>query len=61
MADLKPVSDKSGFDLLGQSKYMDNTAQFVKMWTEMAARGIQSENDLNNILASTMETVYNEE
>ncbi len=54
MPDLKPVSEKSGFDLLGRSKYMDNTAQFVKMWTEMAERGIQSENDLNNLKLSNL-------
>lgn len=54
MPDLKPVSEKSGFDLLSHSKYMDNTAQFVKMWTEMADRGIQSENDLNNLKLSNL-------
>lgn len=54
MADLRPIDEKSGFDLLGQSKYIDNTAQFVKMWTEMSENGIQSENDLNNLRLSNL-------
>jgi hypothetical protein len=51
---MKTVSEKSGFDLLGQSKYFDNASQMIKMWEEMAARGIQSENDLNNLKLSNL-------
>ena len=54
MPNMNTVSEKSGFDLLGQSKYMDNTAQFIKIWTEMSERGIQSENDLNNLKLSNL-------
>ena len=51
---MKTVSEKSGFDLLGQSKYFDNASQMIKMWEEMATRGIQSENDLNNLKLSNL-------
>lgn len=51
---MRSVSESSGFDLLGNSKYFNNASQFIQMWEEMAERGIQSENDLNNLRLSNL-------
>lgn len=51
---MKEVSEKTGFDLIGKSKYFDNSAQFIKLWTEMSEQGIKSETDLNNLRLSNL-------
>lgn len=51
---MKEVTESNGLKTLGTSKYFDNSAQFIKMWNEMAANGIQDENDLNNLRLSNL-------
>lgn len=47
--------EKTGLDLFGPSKYqLDNSAQLIKMWAEIAKRGVQNENDLNNLRLSNL-------
>jgi hypothetical protein len=47
--------EKTGLDLLGPSKYqLDNSAQLIKIWADIAKRGIQDENDLNNLKLSNL-------
>ena len=47
--------EKTGLDLLGPSKYqLDNSAQLIKMWAEIAKRGVQDENDLNSLRLSNL-------
>lgn len=54
MADLKPVSDRSGFDLLSSGKYLNNASQVMQVWEEIASRGVQSEEDLNKLRLSNL-------
>lgn len=54
MADLKPVSDRSGFDLLSSGKYLSNASQVMQVWEEIASRGVQSEEDLNKLRLSNL-------
>lgn len=54
MAEMNSVPERAGASALGKSKYFDNSAQFIKLWTEMAARGIQDETDLNNLRLSNL-------
>lgn len=54
MAKLNEMPEKAGLDLFGKSNYFDNSAQFIKMWTEMATRGIRDEVDLNNLRLSNL-------
>jgi asparagine synthetase B (glutamine-hydrolysing) len=51
MANLRPVGE--GADL-GNSPYFNNASQFIKQWEEMAARGIQSEEELNKLRLSNL-------
>jgi hypothetical protein len=39
---------------IGNSPYFNNASQFTKQWEEMAKRGIQSEEELNNLRLSNL-------
>ena len=59
MAPLKPVQETSGIDL-GLGKYkLDNSAQLVKLWSEIAKRGIQDETELNSLRMSNLTRLGN--
>lgn len=48
------VPEGGGFNLFGNSQYFNNATQVIQMWEEMTERGIQSENDLNNLKLSNL-------
>lgn len=54
MADLKPVGERSKLDFFGGKNYYNNTAQMMQIWEEIASRGIQNEEDLNNLKLSNL-------
>ena len=54
MSQLKPVQETSSINL-GLGKYqLDNSAQLVKLWSEIAKRGIQDETELNSLRMSNL-------
>lgn len=51
MANLRSVDESPK---LGNSSYFNNAAQLTQQWEEMAKRGIQSEEELNNLKLSNL-------
>ena len=51
---MKKAPDSDGFSHLGNSQYFNNATQLIQMWEEMAERGIQSEEELNNLKLSNL-------
>ena len=49
---MKHAPERDGFTHLGNSQYFNNATQLIQMWEEMAERGIQSEEELNNLKLS---------
>lgn len=59
MPTMNTVSEKSNIDL-GPGRYqLDNSAQLIKLWTEIAKRGIQDETELNNLKLSNLARLGN--
>lgn len=51
---MKHAPESDGFTHLGNNQYFNNAMQLVQMWEEMAERGIQSEEELNNLKLSNL-------
>lgn len=51
---MKHAPESDGFTHLGNSQYFNNATQLIQMWEEMAERGIQSEEELNNLKLSNL-------
>ena len=51
---MKHAPESDGFTHLGNNQYFNNAMQLVQMWEEMAERGVQSEEELNNLKLSNL-------
>ena len=51
---MKHAPESDGFTHLGNNQYFNNAPQLIQMWEEMAERGVQSEEELNNLKLSNL-------
>ena len=51
---MEKVSERPSTSKWGEIGHFSNTAQMMKIWEEIASRGVQSEEDLNNLKISNL-------